>query len=88
MKPANPFPWIKAWSDMSTTTTRRRFTLMDAVVLIAAIAVSLVPVRLYLEGPWPPPLTLDDWSLGSLFQPPHPCRALWLIRFRRPIPKA
>jgi hypothetical protein len=67
VKPANPFSWIKARSVMRTTTVRRRFTLMDAVVLIAATAVSLVPVRLYLEGPWPPPLTLDDWSLGSLW---------------------
>ena len=45
--------------------TPRKFTLLDAMVLIAAVGIALVPVRLYLWENWHAP---RGWSAPALLQ--------------------
>ena len=43
----------------------RRFTLLDAIVLIAATAVAFVPIRLFLWENWHFP---EEWSVPEIWQ--------------------
>jgi hypothetical protein len=76
----------------------RRFTLVDAIVLIAAMAVALVPIRYFLT-----PDLLEarptSWSLSSIWEftlgwhwiaTPFLVTwslAVWVLRFRQPRPR-
>jgi hypothetical protein len=76
--------------------TPRRFTLLDAMVLIAVTAVALVPIRLYLWENLHPP---ENWSASELMRmgldanivlvPPALALtlALWLLRMKPPRPR-
>ena len=75
---------------------QRHFTLLDAMVLIAAMGIALVPVRLYLWENWHLP---QSWSASELQQagldanivlvPPGLAltAALWLLRMLPPRPR-
>jgi hypothetical protein len=75
--------------------TPRKFTLVDAMVLIAATGVALVPIRLFL---WENLHALERWSGSEIMRmgleanlvlvPPALALtlALWLLRLKRPRP--
>ncbi|MFI5457030.1 MAG: hypothetical protein ACHRXM_16415 [Isosphaerales bacterium] len=83
------------------TSIPRKFTLVDAMVLIAAVGVGFVLIREYLDNPlvrrvlW---LVSHDWALSTLWRlgtvlsgmlAPLAVAlslALWILRFRQPRP--
>jgi hypothetical protein len=76
----------------------RRFTLFDAIILIAATAVAFVPMR-YFYSDLATSGTSIDWSVGSIFEivmlsmvfvAPLALTwsvALWIARLRQPRPR-
>ena len=76
--------------------TQRKFTLLDAMVLIAATGIALVPVRLFLWENWHFP---EEWSASEVLQagldanivlvPPALAltAACWLLRMMPPRPR-
>jgi hypothetical protein len=78
---------------------RRKFTLLDGIVLIAATAVALVPARYLSEGVRER-LVPNDWSGASLSRSAVCCyflslpflvawsAALWVLRMRKPRPRS
>jgi hypothetical protein len=78
------------------SSTPRRFTVLDAMVLIAATGIALVPIRLYLWENWHFP---ENWSASEIMLmgleanliliPPALALtlALWLLRLKQPRPR-
>jgi hypothetical protein len=89
----------KAWK-LTNPTRPRKFTLIDAIVLIAATAVALVPIRyVYIYGFAFQDVFPFEWTLDTIFSLAPACYwvvtpllvtwslAVWALRWRQPRPR-